>query len=145
MFGGLLHNTPVLNELFPNFWNQAPLERHVYKKNLSFMTPRSAVSLAFETDNFEETPYNGYTVMRPVFDSWLAEQAASLGPGQRPGEAAAELQAVSPGLANSCVSPVTSASNARHFSGTAAARGPGGWQIAQRHGCIAVAVAGEGC
>jgi electron transfer flavoprotein-quinone oxidoreductase len=79
LFGGLLHNTPVLNELFPNFWDQAPMERHVYKKTLSFMTPRSAVSLSFETDNFEETPYNGYTVMRPIFDNWLAEQAVKAG------------------------------------------------------------------
>ena len=32
MFGGLLHNPPVLNEILPSFWEKAPLERHVYKK-----------------------------------------------------------------------------------------------------------------
>ena len=79
IFGGLLHNAPVLNEIFPAFWEKAPLERHVYKKTLSFMTPGSSVNMTFETENFEKTPYNGYTVMRPIFDHWLAEEAVKAG------------------------------------------------------------------
>jgi electron transfer flavoprotein-quinone oxidoreductase len=79
MFGGLLHNTPALNELIPSFWEKAPLERHVYKKVLAFMTPQTAVSLSFENENFDRPPYNGYTVLRPAFDKWLAEQAVNAG------------------------------------------------------------------
>ena len=79
MFGGLLHNTPVLNEMLPDFWERAPLERHVYKKVLAFMTPDSAISLTFENENFEKPPYNGYTVFRPVFDNWLAVEAVKEG------------------------------------------------------------------
>jgi electron transfer flavoprotein-quinone oxidoreductase len=79
MFGGLLHNTPVLNEMLPSFWEKAPLERHVYKKVLAFMTPESAVSLTFENENFEQPPYNGYTVFRPAFDNWLAGEAVKEG------------------------------------------------------------------
>jgi len=79
MFGGLLHNTPVLNEMLPSFWERAPLERYVFKKVLAFMTPTSSVSLTFETENFEEPPYNGYTVFRPVFDNWLAGEAVKEG------------------------------------------------------------------
>ncbi len=79
MFGGLLHNTPVLNEMLPSFWEKAPLERHVYKKVLAFMTPESAVSLTFENENFERPPYNGYTVFRPAFDNWLAGEAVKEG------------------------------------------------------------------
>jgi len=79
MFGGLLHNTPVLNEMFPDFWQAAPLERHVYKKVLSFMTPDSAVSMTFDNESFDQPPYNGATVFRPVFDNWLAQQAVSAG------------------------------------------------------------------
>jgi len=79
MFGGLLHNTPVLNDLLPDFLERAPLERHVYKKVLAFLTPASSVSLAFENDNFDAPPYNGYTVFRPAFDSWLAGEAAKAG------------------------------------------------------------------
>ncbi len=79
MFGGLLHNTPVLNEMLPDFRERAPLERHVYKKVLAFMTPESAISLSFENENFEQPPYNGYTVFRPAFDSWLAGEAVKAG------------------------------------------------------------------
>jgi electron transfer flavoprotein-quinone oxidoreductase len=79
MFGGLLHNTPLLNEIMPSFWERAPLERHVYKKVLAFMTPASAVSLTFENEKFEQPPYNGYTVFRPTFDDWLAREAVREG------------------------------------------------------------------
>ena len=79
MFGGLLHNTPALNDLLPDFPARAPLERRVYKKTLAFMTPRSAVSLTFENENFDSPPYNGYTVFRPAFDSWLANEAVRAG------------------------------------------------------------------
>jgi electron transfer flavoprotein-quinone oxidoreductase len=79
MFGGLLHNTPVLNEMLPAFWERAPLERHVFQKVLAFMTPTSAVSLTFETEGFDELPRNGYTVFRPIFDNWLAGEAVKEG------------------------------------------------------------------
>jgi electron transfer flavoprotein-quinone oxidoreductase len=79
MFGGLLHNTPVLNEMLPDFAERAPLERHVYKKVLAFMTPESAVSLTFENENYDKPPFNGYTVFRPAFDKWLAEEAVKAG------------------------------------------------------------------
>jgi electron transfer flavoprotein-quinone oxidoreductase len=79
MFGGLLHNTPALNELLPSFWNNAPLERHVYKKTLAFITPKSSMTMTFETDNFDEPPYNGCTVFRPIFDNWLAGEAVKEG------------------------------------------------------------------
>jgi electron transfer flavoprotein-quinone oxidoreductase len=79
MFGGLLHNTPVLNDLLPGFWEKAPLERHVYKKVLAFLTPDTAVSLTFENEDFDTPPYNGYTVLRPAFDAWLANEAVKAG------------------------------------------------------------------
>jgi electron transfer flavoprotein-quinone oxidoreductase len=79
IFGGLLHNTPVLNELIPDFADRAPLERHVYKKTLAFLTPTSAVSLSFDNEGFDSPPYNGYTVFRPAFDKWLAEEAVKTG------------------------------------------------------------------
>jgi electron transfer flavoprotein-quinone oxidoreductase len=79
MFGGLLHHTPVLNEMLPDFAAQAPVERHVYKKVLAFLTPASAVYLTFDNENFDSPPCNGYTVFRPAFDSWLAEQAVKAG------------------------------------------------------------------
>jgi electron transfer flavoprotein-quinone oxidoreductase len=79
MFGGLLHNTQVLNELLPDFPQKAPLERHVYKKVLAFLTPDAAVSLTFENENYDKPPYNGFTVFRPALDGWLADEAVKAG------------------------------------------------------------------
>jgi electron transfer flavoprotein-quinone oxidoreductase len=79
MFGGLLHNTPVLNDLLPDFPEKAPLERHVYKKVLAFLTPDAAVSLTLENENYDRPPYHGFTVFRPAFDSWLANEAVKAG------------------------------------------------------------------
>jgi len=79
MFGGLLHNTPVLNEMLPDFYERAPLERHIYKKSLAFMTPEAAVSLDFENEHYDKPTYNGCTVFRPAFDKWLAEEAVKAG------------------------------------------------------------------
>jgi electron transfer flavoprotein-quinone oxidoreductase len=79
MFGGLLHNTPVLNELLPDFAEHAPLERRVYRKSLAFLTEDSAVSLDFDNGNFDRPPCNGFTVFRPAFDRWLAGEAVKAG------------------------------------------------------------------
>ena len=79
MFGGVLHRLPALEEVFPDFWQRAPLERHIVKKGVTFMTGDSSFSTMIEAGNFDRTPYNGYTVFRPRFDRWLADEAVSAG------------------------------------------------------------------
>jgi electron transfer flavoprotein-quinone oxidoreductase len=79
MFGGLLHRMPALEEIFPDFWQRAPLQRHVVKKNLMFMTGEANFTVQYETEAFDRTPYNGYTVFRPVYDAWLADEAKRAG------------------------------------------------------------------
>jgi len=79
MFGGVLHRLTALEEVFPDFWNQAPLERHIVKKALTFMTPEASFNVNFDTEASDRTPYNGYTIYRPRFDRWLAEEAVKAG------------------------------------------------------------------
>ncbi|GAB4263959.1 MAG: FAD-dependent oxidoreductase [Deferrisomatales bacterium] len=79
MFGGLLHRMPALEALFPDFWNRAPLERHVVQKNLCFMTGEASFTVRYETEAFDRAPYNGYTVFRPRYDAWLADEARKAG------------------------------------------------------------------
>jgi electron transfer flavoprotein-quinone oxidoreductase len=79
MFGGVLHRLPCLEEVFPDFWDRAPLERHIVKKGVTFMTGDSSFSTLIEAGNFDRTPYNGYTVFRPSFDRWLADEAVKAG------------------------------------------------------------------
>ncbi len=79
MFGGVLHRLTALEELFPDFWNQAPLERHIVKKTLTFMTKGSSFNVTLDNEKADSPPYNGYTIFRPKFDNWLAEEAVKAG------------------------------------------------------------------
>ncbi len=79
MFGGVLHRLPSLEEVLPDFWDRAPLERHIVKKGVTFMTDESSFNTTIEAGNFDRPPYNGYTIFRPRFDSWLAEEAVNAG------------------------------------------------------------------
>jgi len=79
MFGGMIPNCPAAEELLPGFWERAPWERHVVKRTLTILSEAAATSLVFESDNFDSPPYNGYTLFRPVFDRWYAQEAANAG------------------------------------------------------------------
>lgn len=79
MFGGVLHRLPSLEKVFPDFWDRAPLERHIVKKGVTFMTGDSTFNTTIEAGNFDKPPYNGYTIFRPRFDRWLAEEAVKAG------------------------------------------------------------------
>jgi electron transfer flavoprotein-quinone oxidoreductase len=35
--------------------------------------------MAFESENFDRRPYNGYTLFRPIFDKWYAQKAIDAG------------------------------------------------------------------
>lgn len=79
MFGGVLHRMPSLEEYFPDFWDRAPLERHIIKKGVTFMTGDSSFNTTIEAGSFDKPPYNGYTIFRPRFDKWLADEAVKAG------------------------------------------------------------------
>ena len=44
MFGGALFYTEVLQEMLPDFWQLAPIERYVTRHILTFMTSGSSFS-----------------------------------------------------------------------------------------------------
>jgi len=79
MFGGILHRMTSIEEVIPQFWTEAPLERHIAKKGTTFMTGEASFHVQHETVNFDRAPYNGYTIFRPRFDRWLAEEAVKAG------------------------------------------------------------------
>ena len=79
MFGGMLPNCPVVEELLSDFWEQAPWERHVVKRILTILSEKTSTSLVFEAQHFDNPPYNGYTLFRPIFDKWYAEKAREAG------------------------------------------------------------------
>ncbi len=77
--GGVIF-TPVINQLIPDFWKDAPLERPVTKKAFSFLSKDSALTFEFSCRAYAEPPYNhSFTVLRSKFDRWYAEQAEAEG------------------------------------------------------------------
>jgi electron transfer flavoprotein-quinone oxidoreductase len=79
MFGGVLHYSAALNELVPDYWTQAPVERYVTKYKTTMLTPDSSVSFDFQDKRFGGEPYNGFTLLRSRFDKWYAEKAREAG------------------------------------------------------------------
>jgi electron transfer flavoprotein-quinone oxidoreductase len=81
MFGGMLPYCPIPEKLLPCFWQEAPWERHVVKRTLTVFSEASATSLVFDSKSFDNPPYNGYTLYRPLFDGWYAQKAEEAGAG----------------------------------------------------------------
>ena len=72
--GGVLWGSD-LARLVPEYWKEdGGFERFVNHRRLTFMDEGSAFSADFKSDHFDETPYKGVTVLRSVFDAWLAEK-----------------------------------------------------------------------
>lgn len=79
VFGGILY-TPVLNRLIPNFWKDAPVERHIKGVKIFLISAKDAVSIGVESEEHNQPPYNNsFTVYRSKFDSWYAQKAQEAG------------------------------------------------------------------
>ncbi|NTU85601.1 MAG: FAD-dependent oxidoreductase [Chloroflexales bacterium] len=77
--GAAFYGSAIMDELIPRWWEQAPVERYLSRRVLAFMSPETSVALDFRSARFAEPPYNGFAILRPKFDRWLAEQAVAAG------------------------------------------------------------------
>lgn len=68
-----------LDEVFPNWWKEAPVERPITQKGIGMLTKESAFNISFGTEEWKKEPYNAFSVLRARFDLWLSEQAAKAG------------------------------------------------------------------
>lgn len=80
----------VMQEIFPNFLEEAPLERVITRNCLSFLNPTSAVNVDYWDARLAE-PVNAVTVLRAKFDPWLAQQCEEAGVTIMPGIKVDEL------------------------------------------------------
>jgi len=78
MFGGVLYGA-VLREIIPSFWEEAPVERYVTRRIITFLSAESSFSLDFKAASFGKPPYNAFTILRPKFDRWYADKAREAG------------------------------------------------------------------
>jgi electron transfer flavoprotein-quinone oxidoreductase len=79
MFGGALYYSEVLHKLIPDFWHEAPVERYITRRIITFLTPTASLSLDFKDTDFGHPPYNGFTLLRAKFDRWYAQKAQQAG------------------------------------------------------------------
>lgn len=77
--GAAFYGSAILHELIPNWWEQAPVERYLTRRVLSFVAPETSFSMDFRSTRFAVPPYNGFAILRPKFDRWLAAQAEAAG------------------------------------------------------------------
>lgn len=75
MFGGAIYVEPTL-EIFPNFLEEAPIERFNTEHKYALLTKDRATTLSYKT---RETSKNSCTVIRAKFDRWCVEQAQKAG------------------------------------------------------------------
>jgi len=77
--GAALYAPNLLADLLPNYWEEAPVERYLTRRAVTFLAEESSFSVDFRTNHFAHPPYNGFTLLRPKFDRWLASKAEEAG------------------------------------------------------------------
>lgn len=80
----------VMEQVFPNFVEEAPVERRITRNVLSFLNESSRVNIDY-WDARLATPVNAVTVLRAKLDAWLAEQCEEAGVTVMPGVLVDEL------------------------------------------------------
>ncbi len=76
MFGGEIYTNQTL-DIFPNFIEDAPIERSVTEQ--AFILLKDKDSLKFAYNNGENSIPNSYTVNRSKWDRWCVEEAKKAG------------------------------------------------------------------
>jgi choline dehydrogenase-like flavoprotein len=78
MYGGVVYGR-ILDTLLPNWWEEAPVQRWVTRRQTMILTETAATTLDVRNEAWGKPPYNGATAYRPDFDSWLAQKAVDAG------------------------------------------------------------------
>ena len=84
MTGGRIY-THSLKKVFPDFEQEAPLERKVTRERIALMTEKGAVNIEYTSGREEDEKAASYTVLRGKFDKWFAEKAEEAGVMMVPG------------------------------------------------------------
>ncbi len=78
MYGGVVYPR-ILDQLIPQWWLTAPIQRWVTRRQTMLVTDTKALTIDFRSQAWGEPPYNGATAFRPDFDNWLADHAVAAG------------------------------------------------------------------
>jgi electron transfer flavoprotein-quinone oxidoreductase len=78
MYGGVIYPR-ILDELIPNWFEHAPIQRWVVRRSTMLLSDTGALNIDYRSNSWGQAPYNGATAYRPDFDNWLAQQAVAAG------------------------------------------------------------------
>jgi len=76
--GGRLY-TSVVRDLYPELWEEAPLERPVVRELITMMADGRQATFEIAADVFGGAKPQSYTVVRAKLDQWLADKVAEKG------------------------------------------------------------------
>lgn len=88
--GGALY-AQMMAPLFPDFWEEAPLEGPIVSQEYYALTEEGAVTVGVKNTAFARPPYNRFSVLKSRFDPWLARQAERAGARVLVNHAASDL------------------------------------------------------
>lgn len=77
MFGGSIYAQPTA-EIFPNFWESAPIERCNTEHRYALLGEDDGTVIGYKNQK-HATHYNSFTVIRAKWDRWCAQQAKEAG------------------------------------------------------------------
>lgn len=78
VMGGVLYRH-MMDEIIPDFWKDAPLERPIVEQHLWLMDKGSVVKSGYKDMEWSKPPYNNFTVFRNKFDQWFGSKCTEAG------------------------------------------------------------------
>ena len=81
--GGVLYCRGI-QEVFPDFLTEAPVERRITRNYINFLNADSSIGIDYKDTRLSD-PVNAVTVLRAKLDAWLAEKCEEAGVFVMPG------------------------------------------------------------
>lgn len=78
VMGGVLYRK-MLDDIIPEFYKEAPIERPIVEQRFMMMGEASASTFSYKGLEWAEEPYNNFTILRAKFDQWFAGKAVEQG------------------------------------------------------------------
>lgn len=78
VMGGVLYRKQM-EDIIPEFWKEAPLERPIAEQKVWLLDKKSAVTMSYKNEDWAEEPFNNFTILRAQFDQWFAKKATEAG------------------------------------------------------------------
>ncbi len=69
----------ALEQIIPDFRDDAPLERHVIEQRIWMLDDKSYVGMNYRSEDFNEERPNRYTIIRAPFDKWFSRKVRDAG------------------------------------------------------------------